>query len=648
MLNLNKRCWRTPPVLAFNFYLKTMAEELPKHIQSAEELGYDPGVIKPEDFNKKGLAEKLVEIEEWKDIEPQERARRGESAVAGSPEALRGPSRASVAPERVETPTNLEIARREFIDVWSQDQQAGKASGKLAKLKGFFSLGEKRVQKKEEIAAATLEKGQAEESLAVKQKDWAKAFKEKQKNLLEGKKQELVGSGKTQEEIDKLVNEYAKELVAEAAKEAALVDGLKSDKQIEEMGAWRKGLNEKVGNFMDWYKKLPLKGRMAVSAGLLTVGAAGALAGGVPGAMVMSAAFAGQAGLRVLGGALTAGGLEQLMKGAQQRSAEKRIVKEFGDKSSEALEEDSKLEEKMVGLAQAKKGDKAKRFILAGTAGALVGSGALGYAIRNVADWIKGPSMGTPVASSEQPGIAKAAAEKLPIGERGPGGAIIDYFKANPEAAKKFGWDGQADINKWSGAKAHNLWLEHSGQALKNPETLAELKKLGYSANAEGYAKMMHRIGEGFVELNPKSGMNLADMDYLKAYFGDADKVIEEVKKSGEITGDALKKLVTENVKPELFKDGDYLALKDKVSLETLLKDFPESVTDNKYGLANKWHGFGGQEAFSGDRYGNMTYNGAQKLSALAKFARQLVDKKLVPSEDMAKTVGQFFEKYGK
>ncbi|MDI6603323.1 MAG: hypothetical protein QME57_04455, partial [Patescibacteria group bacterium] len=102
--------------------------------------------------------------------------------------------------------------------------------------------------------------------------------------------------------------------------------------------------------------------------------------------------------------------------------------------------------------------------------------------------------------------------------KRGPEGAIIDYFKANPEAAKSFGWDGKVDLIEWAGKKAHSLWLEDAEEALAKPETLEQLKELGYSPDAEGYAQMIRRIGKGFVELDPKTGkINLVDTEYLKA-----------------------------------------------------------------------------------------------------------------------------------
>lgn len=118
--------------------------------------------------------------------------------------------------------------------------------------------------------------------------------------------------------------------------------------------------------------------------------------------------------------------------------------------------------------------------------------------------------------------------EVLQIGFRGPEGAIIDYFRNNPEAAIRFGCpddivkDGQI-INKqafeqWIGRKAHLLWLEHAKEALKDPQVLEEMKKLGYSQDINGYLKMMKRIGKGYVEINLEEGkINLVDMEYLKS-----------------------------------------------------------------------------------------------------------------------------------
>lgn len=103
------------------------------------------------------------------------------------------------------------------------------------------------------------------------------------------------------------------------------------------------------------------------------------------------------------------------------------------------------------------------------------------------------------------------------IGDRGPEGSIIDYFRDNPDAAKSFGWDGETDLSKWSGVKAHQLWIEDASQALKNPDVVSRMEELGYSQDPEGYAEMMHRIGKGNVFLDPvHKQIDLVEVDYLE------------------------------------------------------------------------------------------------------------------------------------
>lgn len=88
----------------------------------------------------------------------------------------------------------------------------------------------------------------------------------------------------------------------------------------------------------------------------------------------------------------------------------------------------------------------------------------------------------------------------LEIGNRGPEGAIIDKFRADPDLAQKFGWDGKTDIDKWAGTKAHQLWIE-------------DAKLHGYTEDA------MRHISKGGVDIDPTTGkINLVDMDYLKGH----------------------------------------------------------------------------------------------------------------------------------
>ncbi|MEN9405158.1 MAG: hypothetical protein RLY47_117 [Candidatus Parcubacteria bacterium] len=112
---------------------------------------------------------------------------------------------------------------------------------------------------------------------------------------------------------------------------------------------------------------------------------------------------------------------------------------------------------------------------------------------------------------------AEGAVAALEIGKRGPEGSIIDYFKNNEDAAKKFGWDGKGDIKKWAGTKAHALWLEHTSKALESDEVKESLTKLGYTNDVEGYTKMMTHIKSGGVALDTQhGGVTLSNMEYLK------------------------------------------------------------------------------------------------------------------------------------
>lgn len=116
---------------------------------------------------------------------------------------------------------------------------------------------------------------------------------------------------------------------------------------------------------------------------------------------------------------------------------------------------------------------------------------------------------------------AEGAVTTLEIGNRGPEGSVIDYFKDHQDIAKKFGWDGNGDIKKWAGTKAHALWLEHASKALENDEVKESLAKLGYTNDLEGYTKMMTRIKSGGVALDIQhKGITLSGMEYLEAKAG--------------------------------------------------------------------------------------------------------------------------------
>lgn len=141
---------------------------------------------------------------------------------------------------------------------------------------------------------------------------------------------------------------------------------------------------------------------------------------------------------------------------------------------------------------------------------AALGSGIVG----GLSAWAAYTNWDTLIGGIKPAGIGS---EHLSIGSRGPEGAIIDYFKGHSDVAKQFGWDGVSDINKWAGSEAHKLWLDQAKAALMDPETASKIKAAGFPLTEEGYAKAMHKIGKGFVDINLETkGVNLTDVEYLK------------------------------------------------------------------------------------------------------------------------------------
>jgi len=201
---------------------------------------------------------------------------------------------------------------------------------------------------------------------------------------------------KALDEIEKLgvpkekANELMRQKIDEIAKTTVVAEannlyGTKTKIGLEAKGdasffekSWKT-----AGKAVEWYRKLPLKYKLMVSAGLLAGGVAAGAAGGATGAALAAGVVTGRWFQRSFGGAATAVGLESLIKRSQEKRAEKKTFKEFGDKLSEIIENNDKsLDERLFELEGKKKGEKTSRYILAGTAGAVVASGLLGRAIR--------------------------------------------------------------------------------------------------------------------------------------------------------------------------------------------------------------------------------------------------------------------------
>jgi len=546
------------------------------------------------------------------------------------------PERFKMKSEREIVEERMDLARKECADALYVKEKAEKDVKKLSGIRGKFGAMVDKLmgkpQREGEKEAVKSDAAAWEKAYKIKQDALKVVLKEYRLHLIEGKKKELHG-----EELEK----YAKEVAIETSViEAKKIFDLKEQKAIENMGSSRKWINEKAIATTDWYRKLPIKTKLLVSGGLLVGGVAAGAVGGVPGAIIMSGAFVGRTSMRILGGMATTAGTERLIKIFQERGVKKEITKnkEFADDFVKScLEKSDKLDDKMFELLGCKKNEKTRRYILAGTLGGLVASGAMAKAFSNLIpdewkhavgrhlsslvpdEWkekiahavgggavrtdggkitefkpwsgayshdqlenalnnfdklppleqhkiqlwqVLAHNAGRPISAQElesifqgqkigaispeemqeimskmkqgvlsQNEIAKIIdvpaneltplqelknITHLPIGTRGPEGAIIDYLKANPEVAKSYGWSGKVDLSKWSGIKAHELWEHNADAMLVKPETLEQLAKLGYPQSREGLEQMMRHINKGFVDFDPKGGMSLHETTYFR------------------------------------------------------------------------------------------------------------------------------------
>lgn len=628
----------------------------------------------------------------------------------------------------------LAEAREEYVAAEQAMAKAGKEEEKLtglqAKIKEFFVAGfssyetdKTRIPERQaKIGGVQAEAQEAKEKLAQNRKAYGEALKNYRQLELTGKEEELKKSGKSAEEI-KVEMEKISEQIARFTTlgEFTKIEDLKMDKQIEQMGKWRRNINESTERFSNWYKELPLKYKFAVSGALFVAGGGLGVVGLASTAAVVSFATAGQLGLRVIGGSMTSAGLERLLRNIEEKEETKSLSKEFSGKFLETLKnQNDQLDERLFKMVENQQTRKNIRFAVAGVAGAVVGSGALAQMFKGIfsaqsVEGVKG-AKGPAVTGAEKPsgvsgvdaggskgpgavgvegavveagGVAKGVQEiiSLPIGARGPEGAIIDNFRAKPELAKSFGWDGKADISKWAGTKAHQLWLASVEGELAKPGMAAKLTSQGFSADAEGYAKAMHKIGQGFsVELDPQGHMHLSDnTSFLKARvpaleeLGGAEAAPEpptppvetpaapsaEVPPASPLSSSAvvptpeelvnknIKDTVTRLVEPGILTDKTFKAAA-KIPLGKILeelKEVPPEVYKDKYALSNYWHSLSGIGVKTPDLpgtgfLGDLSYDDFRKYAEMTKFLRENpVLKSAAGLKNM--TVEEFLKMYG-
>ncbi|MFP4616931.1 MAG: hypothetical protein ACLFNR_02115, partial [Candidatus Paceibacterota bacterium] len=140
-----------------------------------------------------------------------------------------------------------------------------------------------------------------------------------------------------------------------------------------------KNIGKNVGK---WYRGLPLRRKLAFSAGLLGLGAGAGALGGTAGAALATGAIAGSWAQRGLSGLATTVGLEGLLERRKEKKTEKEVLELFAEGLEEKLNSgNAELDEKLFELEKRKKGERHRRYIAAGAAGFLVGSGAVGKVI---------------------------------------------------------------------------------------------------------------------------------------------------------------------------------------------------------------------------------------------------------------------------
>ena len=485
-------------------------------------------------------------------------------------------------------------------------------------------------------------------------------------------------------------NQKAEEVYANIAAQRNLEDyarevvNLTTSQEAIGKGQYWEKMKEKGLEAAQWYRKQPMKNKLLVSVGLFAGGTLVGATGGLMGTAAFAGVFVGRLSQRVLGAAGTGMALEALMKRAQEAEARKDVEKKIDGKFLESLqknldESNKQLDEELFRILGGKKTQERRRNILAGGMAMIIGSGALTQAFGNIIpteakEWVAKkvgmvlPGAGGKVGggiSSETPGgriepinndpsytfgekhhswgsVDKPSGTKaietiqnLKISTRGPEGAIIDHFRANPKLAETFGWDGKTDISKWAGTRAHQLWLESVKGDLENPKIIAELTKHGYQATPEDYTKAMYKIGKGFVELDPQGHMHLTDnTSFLKgiseatlspldkADMSDAlttgseipklnasgvlntsevitaeelvmPKATETLLNAGEAMNNKIKEAVASSFKSEILTDGTFRAA-EKVSLGKILEAVPPEAYEDKYALSRYWHSLSG------------------------------------------------------
>ena len=202
----------------------------------------------------------------------------------------------------------------------------------------------------------------------------------------ESKLQELDSGNFSEEEKDQRRQEIIKETVH---MEANRLYDIKTAMTLESKDdSFKEKAKEISGKAVEWYRGLSFKKKIAISASLMGAGVGAGMMGGATGVFLATGAFAGIKAQRVLSGAAATVGLEGWLHKRQEKKAEKEAVELFADRLKSRLKDlNEGMDEKMFELEGRKSSEIYKRYILSGTAGILVGSGAVGKAVFGTADF---------------------------------------------------------------------------------------------------------------------------------------------------------------------------------------------------------------------------------------------------------------------
>ncbi len=278
----------------------------------------------------------------------------------------------------------LETGRRDYAAALLFKEKASQGVSRMQKTLEFFHIKKKESGKTPD--QIDREVAEANARIASSQGVLKESLKKYREYLLAKKRQELGGKF-SREELDERVEKHAKEVVIlTSVKEATEIYNLMNDKKIETV----RGNKEWLLRAADWYRHQSTRNKLLISGALLGGAAAGGVIGGTVGAVMVGGVTGAQWVRRGLSGLGTAVGLEALIKRSQEKAAEKKITKEFGDDFLGALrEKNDALDEKMFDILKGKKKEEVRRYVIAGAAGLVVGSGVAARAFSNLipAEW---------------------------------------------------------------------------------------------------------------------------------------------------------------------------------------------------------------------------------------------------------------------